>query len=46
VDRARDSLRQVGFAGAVLEVSKRGAGLAAWLDWLRAEVASRQAAAA
>ena len=46
VDRARDSLRQVGFVGAVLEVSKRGAGLTAWLDWLRAEVASRQAAAA
>ena len=47
VSRARESLRQVGFDGGVLEVSKRGgAGLAAWLDWLRAEVASRRAAAA
>jgi hydrogenase nickel incorporation protein HypB len=46
VDRARDSLRQVGYAGPVLEVTKRGgAGLAAWLDWLRAQVAARRLAA-
>ena len=47
VGRARESLRQVGFAGGVLEVSRRGGeGLAAWLDWLRAEVAARRTAAA
>jgi hydrogenase nickel incorporation protein HypB len=47
VERARESLRQVGFGGRILEVSKRGGdGLAAWLDWLRSEVASRRAAAA
>jgi hydrogenase nickel incorporation protein HypB len=47
VERARASLRQVGFAGAILELSKRGGpGLDAWLDWLRSEVAARRAAAA
>jgi hydrogenase nickel incorporation protein HypB len=47
VDRARASLRQVGFSGQVVELSKRGgAGLQAWLDWLRTEVAARRAAAA
>ena len=47
VERARDSLRQVGFAGTILELSKRGGpGLEAWLGWLRNEVAARRAAAA
>jgi hydrogenase nickel incorporation protein HypB len=47
VARARDSLRQVGFGGRVIELSKRGGdGLQAWLDWLRAEVAARRAVAA
>jgi hydrogenase nickel incorporation protein HypB len=47
VERARASLRQVGFAGTILELSKRGGpGLDAWLDWLRSEVAARRAAAA
>jgi hydrogenase nickel incorporation protein HypB len=47
VERARASLRQVGFDGGVLEVSRRGGeGFTAWLDWLRAEVATRRAAAA
>ena len=47
VARARESLRQVGYTGGVLEVSKRGGdGLVAWLDWLRGGVASRRAAAA
>jgi hydrogenase nickel incorporation protein HypB len=47
VERARDSLRQVGFAGTILELSKRGGpGLEAWLGWLRSEVAARRAAAA
>jgi hydrogenase nickel incorporation protein HypB len=47
VDRARGSLRQVGFSGQILELSKRGgAGFEAWLQWLRGEVAARRAAAA
>ena len=47
LERARQSLRDVGFAGRVIEVSKRGGdGLAAWLDWLRGEVAARRAVAA
>ena len=47
VERARASLRHVGFAGQVLELSKRGgSGFEAWLGWLRDEVASRRAAAA
>ena len=47
VDRARASLRQVGFGGGVLEVSRRGGdGFAAWLDWLRREIASCRTAAA
>jgi hydrogenase nickel incorporation protein HypB len=41
VERARESLRQVGFSGTIMEVSKRGGpGFAAWLDWLRSEVAA------
>src|SRR5512138_1829064 len=47
VERARASLREVGFAGQVIELSKRGGpGLQSWLDWLRGELASRRAAAA
>ncbi len=47
VERARASLRQVGFAGPILELSKRGgAGFDAWLAWLCNEVATRRAAAA
>jgi hydrogenase nickel incorporation protein HypB len=40
LDRARAALRQVGYAGPVIELTRRGgAGFAAWLDWLRAAVA-------
>ncbi|MGI9246103.1 MAG: hydrogenase nickel incorporation protein HypB, partial [Steroidobacteraceae bacterium] len=47
VERARTALRQVGFAGPVLELSKRGgAGFDQWLQWLRDEAAARRAAAA
>jgi hydrogenase nickel incorporation protein HypB len=47
VERARAALRQVGFAGQVMEISKRGgSGFEAWLAWLRDEVASRRAVAA
>jgi hydrogenase nickel incorporation protein HypB len=47
VERARQALRQVGFAGAILEVSKRGGdGFAAWLGWLRSEIGARRVAAA
>jgi hydrogenase nickel incorporation protein HypB len=47
VERARAALRQVGFAGQVMEISKRGGnGFEAWLAWLRDEVASRRAVAA
>lgn len=47
VERAHAALRQVGYAGPVLELSKRGgAGFEGWLAWLRDEVASRRAAAA
>lgn len=46
VERARASLRQVGFAGRTIEVSKRGgSGFEQWLGWLREEVAARRAAA-
>ncbi len=45
-DRARDSLRQVGYGGRVIELTKRGGeGFEAWLAWLRAEVAARRAQA-
>jgi len=38
-ERARQSLRQVGYGGPVIELTRRGGeGFAAWLDWLRAEV--------
>ncbi len=45
--RARASLRSVGYAGPVLELTRRGgAGFEAWLDWLRGEAATRRAVAA
>jgi hydrogenase nickel incorporation protein HypB len=47
VARARDSLRQVGFQGQIIELTRRGGpGFDAWLDWLRGEIAARRAAAA
>jgi len=47
VARARDSLRQVGFHGQIIELTRRGGpGFDAWLDWLRGEIAARRAAAA
>ena len=47
VERARDSLRQVGFRGDIIELTRRGgSGFEAWLGWLRSEVAARRAAAA
>jgi hydrogenase nickel incorporation protein HypB len=47
VARARDSLRQVGFQGEIIELTRRGGpGFNAWLEWLRGEVAARRAAAA
>jgi hydrogenase nickel incorporation protein HypB len=47
VARARDSLRQVGFQGDIIELTRRGGpGFIAWLDWLRGEVAARRAVAA
>ncbi len=47
VQRARNSLRQVGFQGQIIELTRRGGpGFTAWLDWLRAQVAARQAEAA
>jgi hydrogenase nickel incorporation protein HypB len=47
VARARDSLRQVGFQGQIIELTRRGGpGFDAWLDWLRGEIAARSAAAA
>jgi len=47
VARARDSLRQVGFKGEIIELTRRGGpGFEAWLAWLRTELAARRAAAA
>ena len=47
VERARDSLRQVGFRGEIIELTRRGGpGFEAWLSWLRSEIAARHAAAA
>src|SRR5512141_1449302 len=46
-ERARASLRQVGYAGQVIELTRRGGeGFMAWLAWLRSETAAlRQPAA-
>jgi len=42
-ERARASLRQVGYAGQVIELTKRGGeGFLAWLAWLRAESAAQR----
>jgi hydrogenase nickel incorporation protein HypB len=47
VARARDSQRQVGLKGEIIELTRRGgAGFEAWLAWLRTELAARRAAAA
>jgi hydrogenase nickel incorporation protein HypB len=47
VARARDSLRQVGFKGEIIELTRRGGpGFEAWLAWLQTELAARRAAAA
>jgi hydrogenase nickel incorporation protein HypB len=47
VARARDSLRQVGFKGEIIELTRRGGpGFEAWLTWLRNELAARRAVAA
>jgi hydrogenase nickel incorporation protein HypB len=46
VTRARDSLRQVGFKGEIIELTRRGGpGFEAWLAWLRSELAARRAVA-
>ena len=46
LERAQASLRQVGYGGPVIELTKRGGpGFEAWLAWLRAEVAARRASA-
>jgi len=42
-ERARSSLRQVGFSGPVIELTKRGGdGFVSWLGWLRAEVSAQR----
>jgi hydrogenase nickel incorporation protein HypB len=46
-ERARASLRQVGYTGQVIELTKRGGeGFDAWLDWLRAQAAAQHSRAA
>jgi hydrogenase nickel incorporation protein HypB len=46
-ERARQSLRQVGYSGPVIELTKRGgAGFDAWLKWLREQVAALPSRAA
>jgi len=46
-ERARASLRQVGYAGQVIELTKRGGeGFTAWLGWLRSEAAALRSHAA
>ena len=43
LDRARDSLRQIGYAGETIELSSRGGpGFEAWLAWLDREVAAQR----
>jgi hydrogenase nickel incorporation protein HypB len=47
VERARVALRQVGFRGDIIELTRRGGpGLEAWLGWLRGEITARRTAAA
>ena len=42
-ERARDSLRQIGYAGETIELSSRGgAGFEAWLAWLDREVEAQR----
>jgi hydrogenase nickel incorporation protein HypB len=44
--RAHASLRQVGYGGEVIELTRRGGeGFTAWLAWLRAAVAAQRAGA-
>jgi hydrogenase nickel incorporation protein HypB len=41
--RAREYLRQVGFDGAIIELSNRGGdGFEAWLAWLQSEVETQR----
>jgi hydrogenase nickel incorporation protein HypB len=43
LERARASLRQIGFAGETIELTSRGgAGFEAWLEWLDREVAAQR----
>jgi hydrogenase nickel incorporation protein HypB len=43
LERARDSLRQIGYAGESIELSSRGGpGFEAWLAWLDREVAAQR----
>ena len=43
LERARDSLRQIGYAGETIELSSRGGpGFEAWLAWLDREVAAQR----
>jgi hydrogenase nickel incorporation protein HypB len=43
LERARASLRQIGFAGETIELTSRGgAGFDAWLEWLDREVAAQR----
>jgi len=47
LERAHAALRQIGFQGETIELSNRGGdGFAAWLAWLRREVASQRGRAA
>ena len=43
LERARESLRQIGYAGETIELSSRGgSGFEAWLAWLDREVAGQR----
>jgi hydrogenase nickel incorporation protein HypB len=43
LERARDSLRQIGYGGETIELTSRGgAGFDAWLAWLDREVAAQR----
>jgi len=47
VERAHAALRQIGFQGETIELTKRGGeGFAAWLAWLEREVAAQRERAA